>query len=158
MGDLVVSLPFEAGSFDALNELFGLVSLREGGAAWKAVARGESGWRPERGKKGMQLGNKKSGGKKRKTKTSSFRAKNKSARFTPKSSWLFSLTRSKRMFVVRSGLERKQMAKKEGELPVTCENRLGFSHLRLRSFSLLRRVVVAVVAVAKEPSTAFFPF
>ena len=40
MGDLVVSLPFEAGSFDALNELFGLVSLEWEGGAWKAFARG----------------------------------------------------------------------------------------------------------------------
>ena len=43
MGDLVVSLPFEAGSFDALNELFGLVSVGGEGWAWKAVARGALG-------------------------------------------------------------------------------------------------------------------
>lgn len=40
MGDLVVSLPFEAGTFDALNELFGLVSVGGEGGASKSVARG----------------------------------------------------------------------------------------------------------------------
>lgn len=39
----MVSLPFEAGSFDALNELFGLVGLKGVGDVWRAVARGAVG-------------------------------------------------------------------------------------------------------------------
>ena len=68
MGDLVVSLPFEAGSFDALNELFGLVSVGGEGGPSKAVARGGLWGGGEVEAWGMQqLGKKKerSGGKKK---------------------------------------------------------------------------------------------
>ena len=74
MGDLVVSLPFEAGSFDALNELFGLVSFGGESGAWKAVARGRGVAAEERhglGKKGERRQKKK---KKRGTKSAFFTA------------------------------------------------------------------------------------
>jgi hypothetical protein len=96
MGDLVVSLPFEAGSFDALNELFGLVRVVGEKRSSEGVPAG--GQREgERFERGMQLA--RNGGKKKK-KFFDFSSEENHPFFTAQTAPLPSLMQGKGMLVV----------------------------------------------------------